>query len=239
MNPEQEAAQRKVAEGVDILVRSLMRLRNLEEDEALETVRNLPDLVNKIQDNKLCELFEAAAKHPQVIKFDQPNPDEYYPGHPKFMPDLTTKTTFNEHVAQALEPYVTAILNKVAKDRGLQPPETRVVKAVIAQTDWARAAYEAKKMPPKPPPSQLRKFFKKYLGPIESKITGKTATLFGLAMSALMIQMIWQAFGHAVESAGGGVKLFKPYSHWSQHRTQNKLQSKLGIPRRYRVFKTY
>jgi len=241
MHPEQEAALRQVAEGVDTLTNSLMELYDLDEDDALETVRELPDIVNKIQDNKLRELFEVAARRaqPRVTKFNQPNPDEFYPGHPKFMPNVTTKSTFNEHVAQALEPYVTSIMRKVAKDRGLQPPELHVVKATLEQTDWARAAYEAKRMPPKPPPSQLRRFFKKYLGPIERRISGATGTVFGTAMSAITLWMMFQAFKNSFHVAGGGVKGFIPYSHASQYRAQNKFQRKLKIPRKFRTYKTY
>lgn len=238
---EQEAALHQVTEGVDVLSHFLMELYDLDEDDALDTVRELPDLVNKIQDNRLRELFEVAAKRarPRVIKFNQPNPDEYYPGHPKFMPNITTKSTFNEHMAQAIEPFITSIMRKVAKDRGLKAPEENVVKAVIAQTDWARAAYEAKRMPPKPPPSQLRRFFRKYLGPLERKLSGATGTLFGLAMSALMLQMMWRAFKHSAEATGGGVKAFIPFSHASQYRMQSKYQRKMGIPSRFRTFKTY
>lgn len=238
---EQEAALRQVIEGVDTLSHFLMELYDLDEDDALDTVRELPDLVNKIQDNRLRELFEVATKRarPRVIKFNQPNPDEFYPGHPKFMPNITTKSTFNEHMAQALEPYVTSIMRKVAKDRDLKAPEEHVVKALIAQTDWARAAYEAKRMPPKPPPSQLRRFFRKYLGPLERKLSGATGTLFGLAMSALMLQVMWKVFKNSAESAGGGVKSFIPYSHASQIRAQGKAQRRIGIPRRFRTYKTY
>lgn len=238
---EQEAALHQVVEGVDTLANSLIELYSLDEDDALEIVRELPDLVNKIQDNKLRELFERATRRarPRVVKFNQPNPDEFYPGHPKFRPNVTTKSTFNEHMAQALGPYVEAIVKKVARDRGLQPPETRVIQATLEQTDWARAAYEAKRMPPKPPPSQLRRFFRKYLGPIERRVSGATGTMFGAAMSAMTLWLMFQAFKNSAEAAGGSVKSFIPFSHASQHRMQNKLQRKMRVPRRFRTYKTY
>lgn len=242
MHPEQEAAHRQVVEGVDILANSLMRLYDLDEDDALETVRSLPELVDKIQDNKLRELFEVAAKRarPKIVKFNRDeNPGEYYPGHPKFMPNITTKTTYNEHVAQAMFPYIKAIMEKTAKDRGIKPPATHVVQAVVEKTDWARAAYEAKRMPPKPPPSQIRRFLKKYLGPVESRITRSTSTLFGLASSATMLWLAWQAFKGAAENTGAPMKSFTPFSHASQHRAQDKMQRKLRIPKRFRSYKTY
>lgn len=242
MLPEQEQAIREVTEGVDILADSLMQLCDLDEEDALTIIRELPDLTSKIQDHKLAELFEAAArkvKHPRQVTISAENPDEYYPGHPKFMPNITTKSTFNEHFAQAIKPYMGAVLSKIAKDRGLQPPDTRVVNAVIDQTDWARAAYQAKKMPPKPPPSQLRRFFRKIFKPADRFGSKYVGAIFSAAISAQFIYLVWAAFRHSLEASGGAVKSFTPYSHASQQRVQDRFQRKLGIPRRYRQYKTY
>jgi hypothetical protein len=238
MHPDQELAIREVAQGIDSLSDLLMEVTGCDEDDALETLHDLPDLVNRIQDREFKELLSEAVRRvprPKIIRFNQGNPDEKYPGHAKFMPPVTTKHAFNAHVAQAVSPYVKAIVDKVAQDRNLQPPDLRTIEAVLEKTNWSRAAYEAKRMPPKPPPGQLRQFFTKYIFKPLDKATQKVpmATIWGLIGAGQILAILWTAIGGAtaqVERAGAPVKGFNTWSRRKQVKQFKRLSRRTGVP---------
>lgn len=247
---EQELSIRKVERGITVLSDILVREFGLEEDDALEIVRELPDLVDRVQDGDMKGLLAEAVRRapkPRRVVISGDDPDELYPGHPQHMPRITTKTTFNEHVAQAMAPYIKAIMNKVAKDRGLEPPNEKTVEAVLEKTDWARAAYEAKKVN-KRSPSAVKNFVVKYFFRPLDKLSG-----FGVSMVALMSMYMsiriafalfgqLEALGKMLDAAGAEstfAKNVRGRSQWAQKRAQNRFFRKQGIPRKARQFKVY
>jgi len=133
-----------------------------------------------------------------------------------------------------MSPYVKAVVDRVAKDRELEPPDLKTIEAVLEKTDWARAAYEAKKMPPKPPPSKLRQFFKKYVfGPLDA-VTDKVplAHFWGYIGAAQILLILWTALGGTlarVERAGAPVKVYDMMSRRKQARLFQKYAKKSGM----------
>jgi hypothetical protein len=236
MHPAQIRAIHRVDRGVELLSRMLMQSHSLDEDEALSIIRGLPDVVTRIQEGNLRPLLEQAVKavpKREMNYFDQSDPKEYYPGHPSFRPPVATKSTFNAHAAQAMTPYVTAIIRRVAKDRNLEAPDEITVKKVLEKTDWARAAYEARQMPKRPPPGKLRQFFTKYIfGPLD-KATDKVplAELFGVIGASTVLYMLWATFGYQLERIGTTpLSGFLRYSDWQRSRTLEKLRKKRVNP---------
>jgi len=234
MHPSQERAQRVVAEGATLLSDALVDAHGIDEDEAMGIVRDLPDVVNRIQDKKIEELYREATQVVRKGRVDHtnlPDPKEYYPQHPKFMPPVTTKHTFNAHMAQAMAPYVSAIAEKIAKDRNIEAPDTRTIQAVLERTDWARAAYEAKNMPAKPPPGKVKQFFSKYVFRPLDRATDKIPfdKIFGLIGAANVLMLMWGAFGQSLENIGE--KHLKPmdvYDRWRQKRSRKAIKKILG-----------
>lgn len=235
MHPSQARAQRIVAEGVTLLSDALIDVDGIDEDEALDIVRNLPDLVDLIQDKRIDELYEVAqhtVRKNRAHHIELPNPKEYYPQHPKFMPPVTTKHTFNAHMAQAMAPYVKAIADKIAKDRSLEAPDARTIQAVLNKTDWARAAYEAKRMPPKPPPGQIKKFFNKYIFQPLDKATDKIpfAKIFGTIGAANVLMLLWASFGQNLENIGEKhLKIMDVYDSWRAQRAAKAIRKITGL----------
>jgi hypothetical protein len=235
MHPSQERAHQIVAEGVILLSDALVDAYDIDEDEALDIVRDLPDIVTRLQDKQIKELYteaEHSVRQNRANVVDLPNPKEYYPQHPKFMPPITTKHTFNAHMAQAMAPYVNAIAKKIAKDRSLEAPDARTIQSVLEKTDWARAAYEAKRMPPKPPPGRVRQFFTKYIFRPLDKATDKIpfAQVFGLIGATHLLMMLWATFGQNLENIGEThLKPMDKFYDWRAKRAALKISRITGL----------
>ena len=234
MHPSQERAHQIVAEGVILLSDALVDAYDIDEEEALDIVRDLPDIVTRLQDKQIKELYteaEHSVRKNRANVVDLPNPKEYFPQHPKFMPPITTKHTFNAHMAQAMAPYVNAIAKKIAKDRSLEAPHARTIQSVLEKTDWARAAYEAKRMPSKPPPGRVRKFFTKYIFRPLDKVTDKIpfAQVFGLVGATHLLMMMWATFGQNLENIGEThLKPVDIYYDWRAKRSARKVAKITG-----------
>lgn len=204
MHPSQARAIRLVEEGINRLSDSLVFEYDLDEDEALEIVRNLPELTDKLQGGEHRELYEVARRKVRG-RINLPySPKEYYPGHPKFQAPVTSKDTFNDNMAQAMSPYVVAIARKIALDRGVQPPNEAAIRRVLGQTDWSKAAYEAKRMTKRPSPSRLRQWMKKWIG----RPLGKVADfpfehVFGMVGFATTAWIFWHTFNDKLAQLGG------------------------------------
>lgn len=240
MHPQQAQAIDEVVLRADKLSDLVMRVCGCEEDVALDTIQAIPDIVNRLQDNDMKGLLVEAVKKvaPQELTVYRP-PDppahEYYPGHPKFHPLITTKDAFNAHVAQAMAPYVKAIVDRVARDRELASPDLKTVEALLEKTDWARAAYEAKQMPSKPPPGKIHQFFKKYLFTPLDKLTDKAplAAFWGFIGAGQILLILWTVFGGTIdriERAGAPMKLYNTRSRRQQEKAFQRFSKKTGIP---------
>jgi hypothetical protein len=227
MNPAQERAIQQVDEGISLLARRLMVEYDLSEDEALALLYQEDKLVDMIQEEKLEEIFS----NTKVRVVDSPkNPKEYYPGHHAFIPPLTTTDTFNAHMAQALSPYVLAIAKKIAKDRDVEAPNEQEIIKVLNQTDWAKAAYEAKKMPSKPSFPRLRAFLSKYIGKPIQKTFDKIPidAVLAMAASGTIMWLIWTTFKNHVEQVGSPPgDLLLAYGDYKQRKILKKLNKGL------------
>jgi hypothetical protein len=195
MNQEQLRAVRIVQEGVNVLADALVDQLDIAEDVALEIVRELPELTTKLQDGEIGDLYERAISQARRTIDSKTNPKEFYPGHPQHRPMYTTKSVFNAHVAQATAPYVIAITKKIAKDRGLEAPNDVEIKRALAKMDWAKAAYEIQKLPPKPPPGRMRQWFNKYVfGPLGKILDFPYDEVFITLLSLSAAFIMWNAF---------------------------------------------
>ena len=230
MHPEQVEAIRIVSEGVDRLADALCKHCDLCEDDALDIVRDLPDLVVGLQAGDHERLIQEAVrrvKRPKNLKFDAPDPDEKYPFHPKFRPKVTTPTTFNEHFSQAAKPHIVAILKRIAKDRNLEEPDSRTVQAVLDNIDWAKAAYEAKQLPENPTKQQIKRVIKKLWSPVAKAVDflpfeWAWYAILGTATSIYLFKMLKGAFD--VESDRntfyrGMNTVLGAHEKWSRRRT--------------------
>lgn len=205
MHPSQARAIRLVEEGINCLSDSLVFEYDIDEDEALDIVRNLPELTDKLQEGEFRELHEAARRRVKVHgRVNMPtSPREYYPGHPKFMPPLVTKDTFNDNMAQAMSPYVVAIARKIALDRGVQPPNEAAIRRVLDHTDWAKAAYEAKRMTKRPSNSRLRQWINKWIARPLSKVADfPFEYVFGLVGASTVMWIMWHTFQDRLSEIG-------------------------------------
>lgn len=195
MNPCQARAIRIVQEGVNALSAELMKEFDISEDDALEIVRELPELTSKLQGGEIHALYEVARSEARRTINSPHNPKEYYPGHPQHQPMYTTKHTFNAHMAQATAPYVVAIAKKIAKDRGLAAPSDAEIKAALKRVDWASAAYEYRTTK-NPNPSKARRWLLKYIfKPLDKFLSFPFEQYFFILSGATMLMMLWKAFG--------------------------------------------
>ncbi len=203
MHPSQARAIRLVEEGINRLSDSLVFEYDIDEADALEIVRNLPELTDKLQEGEYRELYEAARRKVHGRVNLPYNPKEYYPGHPKFMPPVTTKDTFNDNMAQAMSPYVVAIARKIALDRGVQPPNEAAIRRVLGQTDWAKAAYEAKRMGKRPSNSRLAQWMRKWIGRPVGKIADfPFEYVFGMVGFTTTMWIFWHTFNDRLAQLG-------------------------------------
>jgi hypothetical protein len=232
---EQELAINRVHRGINILTDLLVEVCEADETQVLETLYAIPDLTDKIHEGKLGELFEGARR--QIIRFNA-DPKEPAPFDPNYMAPLTTKATFNSHAAQAMTPYAKAVLDKIAKDRGLKAPDAKTIEAVLEKTDWARAAYETKQMPPTPPPSMIRKFFMKYVFKPLDRFSGIAIPLAYIASLIVGIRVAkafwgnWKTVAQILDATGqGGLaqKRMQQASNWGINRTRRKFDARLGV----------
>jgi hypothetical protein len=235
MHPDQAAAIEIVSSGVDRLASALVGHCNLCEDDALEIVRNLPDLVTAIQAKDFDKLVTEGVRRakripkPKYLRFDAPDPDELYPGHPDFRAKVTTPTTFNEHAAQAMSPYIEAILKRIAKDRNLEPPDTHTVNAVVNNINWSKAAYEARKMPEKPSTSQLKAFFRRLWQPVEDIANSTSFNWFWYAIIGTTVFWgLWHGLRNKVVPANTDVMTkmaisgLDRHAKWSRKRVERR-----------------
>ena len=227
MHPAQLKAIRYVDESISFLARKLMAEYDICEDDALELLYDTEDLVDSIQEGHLTEVYKKA----KVRAVNLPNnPKEFYPGHHAYTPPATFPGAFNAHMAQAMSPYVLAIAKKIAKDRGLEPPNEQQVMTALEKTDWAKAAYEAKKMPKYPGLAKVRAFIYKYLGKPLERVTDKIPVdrMFGLVASSAVMWVIWTTFKDRLESIGAPpFELFQTYGDLKQQRILVKLRKEL------------
>ena len=177
MHWEQRDAFTKAHDHMSKVAIALQKSYDLTEEEALELVESTSGIIPLAANREPEDIYshvvnEARLPKPTRIPFDQSNPkQDTYPEHPNFVPTVTTKAVFNDHMAQALTPYASAIVKKIADERGLQPPDTQVVKRVLAKTDWAKASYEMRGMGSHPPPGKIKSFLDKYIfDPIDSTL---------------------------------------------------------------------
>lgn len=218
MHPSQRKVIRYVEETVNFFAASLMDEYDLEEEEALELIAGVPNFTDRIQEGDLEGLYEDTRKIVRVVNSPD-NPKELYPNHPAYMPPMVFKETFNDHMSQAMAPYVAAIAKKVAKDRGLAEPDEKEIKEALKQTDWAKAAYEAKKMPKYPGLAKIKDFFIKYIGKPIDKATDKIglSRIFALATAGLMMHILWSTFSQQVEDIGSPpFKAAIKYGDWQE-----------------------
>ena len=193
---EQEQAIEQVEKGINLLSDTLVDRLDVEEDAALEIVRGLPGLVDRIQDGDMVGLLKEAAyraRHPRRVVMSGPDPDELYPEHKNYMPRVTTKTTYNEHMAKAMTPYVTAIATKIAHDRGVVAPDTHTITAVLEKTDWARAAYDAKTVTPRNP-SKVREFVRKYFFRPLDAVSKHGISMNAILVASISLQLVFALF---------------------------------------------
>jgi hypothetical protein len=203
MHPSQARAIRLVEEGINRLSDSLVFEYDIDEDEALEIVRNLPELTDKIQEGEYRELYEVARRKVHGRVNLPYNPKERFPGHPKFMPPVTSKDTFNDNMAQAMSPYVIAIARKIALDRGVQPPNEAAIRRVLDQTDWSKAAYEAKRMGKRPSNSRLAQWMRKWIGRPVGKIADfPFEYVFGMVGFTTTMWIFWHTFNDRLAQLG-------------------------------------
>lgn len=226
MNPTQLRAIVRLDEQVSILARQLMAEYDLTEDEALELIYESENYVDQIQDGQTGELYEAIVLRAKDRVVNSPhNPKEYYPGHPNFMAPITFPGAFNAHMAQAMAPYAIAIAKKVALDRGLEPPNDQEIIKALEQSDWAKAAYEAKRMPAHPSVQRVRDFLSRYIGKPLGKVTDKIplAQLFAFATSGTMMWMLWATFKNHIEQVGSPAPAaFGKYTNFRQRQALKK-----------------
>ncbi len=236
---EQEQAIQKVERGVTLLSDTLVDRFDIEEDVALDIIRDIPNLVDRVQDDEFPGLLREAvtkARHPKRVVMSGPDPDEMYAGHRTFVPRITTKSTYNEHMAQSMTPYVKAIAEKVAEDRGVAAPDTKTIEAVLRKTDWARAAYDAKSISIRNP-SKVRNFVAKYLvRPIDAVAKHGTA-VYAILMGAMSIRIVLALFrsyktmermAGAAGSKSMFVKKVETYSKFKQKRAQRSAWKRAG-----------
>jgi hypothetical protein len=203
MHPSQARAIRLVEEGTNRLTDSLVFEFDMDEVEALDIVRGLPELSDYLQEERFQELYEIARRKVRGVINSPDNPKEYYPGHPQFMPPLTTKDTFNDNMAQAMSPYVLAIARKIAQDRGVQAPNEVAIHRVLKETDWAQAAYEAHKLGKRPPDTALRRWMKKWVGrPLHKIMDFPYEYVFGLAGFGATMWLFWSTFQDQLTQIG-------------------------------------
>ena len=245
---EQEQAIELVERGVLLLSDTLVDRLDVEEDTALEIVRGLPGLVDRIQDGDMAGLLKEAAyraRHPKRVVMSGPDPDEVHPGHKRYMPQVTTKTSYNERMAQAMTPYVTAIATKIASDRGIQAPNTHTIEAVLKKTDWARAAYDAKTVSPRNP-SKVRNFVRKYFFRPLDAISKHGISMNAILVATISLKIVFVLFKQYTDVAkmfdASGVqsvwtKKVSRYSQGRQRRQQRKAWKRAGYKRspRYTV----
>jgi len=239
---EQEQAIELVERGVLLLSDTLVHRLDVEEDVALDIVRGLPGLVDRIQDGDTAALLKEAAyraRHPKRVVMSGPDPDELYPEHKNYMPQATTKTSYNERMAQAMTPYVKAIATKIASDRGIQAPNTHTIEAVLKKTDWARAAYDAKTVSPRNP-SKVRNFVRKYFFRPLDAISKHGVSMSAILVSTLTLKLVFALFKQyatldkMVAAAGGKSTLVGrvgSYSRGRQTRQQRKAWKRAGYRR--------
>lgn len=239
---EQEQAIELVERGVLLLSDMLVDRLDVEEDTALEIVRGLPGLVDRIQDGDMAGLLKEAAyraRHPKRVVMSGPDPDELYPEHKRYMPQVTTKTSYNERMAQGMTPYVTAIATKIASDRGIQAPDTHTIEAVLKKTDWARAAYDAKTVSPRNP-SKVRNFVRKYFFRPLDAISKHGVSMSAVLVATLTLKLIFAMFKQyttldkMVAAAGGQAtwpKRVGSYSRGRQRHQQRKAWKRAGYKR--------
>ena len=203
MNAEQRKAVIIVQAGVNRLTDALVDEFDIREEDALEIVRELDGLTGKLQAGEIGELHERAMNKARKVIGSAHNPKEYYPGHPQHRPMYTTKSTFNAHVAQATAPYVIAIAKHIAKDRGLDTPSDAEIKRALGQLDWAKAAYEAEKMPNRPPPGRINQWFMKFVfKPLDKILEFPFENAFFLFSTVSAMMMLWTAFSGSLAKYG-------------------------------------
>lgn len=227
MNPAQQRAILLVDESISFLAQKLMQEYDVAEEEALEVLQEEPELVTKIQNGQLDEIYS----NTKIRMVDMPNnPKEFYPGHYAYKAPLTTPDTFNAHVAQAISPYVLAIAKRVAKDRGLEPPSEQEIVRLLEKSDWSRAAYEAKTMTKNPSFPKLRAFLTKYVARPLKKLDDKIPLekLFGLATSSTMMWIIWATFKSRMYDIGKGPgEAFEKYGDYLIKKRTQQYQKKV------------
>lgn len=195
MNPTQARAIHLVTEGVNALSDALVDELDIDEAMALDIVRGLPNLTSELQEGNIKALYERAWSQARKTINSPDNPKEYFFTHPRYQPMTTSPDQFNAHMAQAMSPYVLAIARKIAKDRGLEDPNEADIKKALQSVDWAKAAYEAKSMPKKPPPGKMRQWFNKYIfGPLGKALDLPYEQLFALTVALPAMWMLYHAF---------------------------------------------
>lgn len=155
----------------------LLRRKGLSEEDALAIVRGVPKIEERAAYETAGTLYEDLFEAPvrsQRMSFDKEDPAFHHPPeHREFMPNVTTPSVFNAQMAQASTPYVLAIANRVAEERGLEKPDERVIKRVLRKVNWSKAAFEMKGMAPRPPKSKTIKFLDKWIfDPVDRAVEG-------------------------------------------------------------------
>lgn len=161
---------------------------------------------------------------PKVIVFDKESPSAPPFTSPDHMAPITTKSVFNQQMAQAVTPYVTAIADKIAEERGLKPPDKYAIEKVLEKVDWTRAAYELNGLGKKPPKSQLIKFLEKYIwNPLDRAFDRIPFKAMWVAISGISAAyMIYASFASSVEALLN--PLARASARYTRHATRQGLR---------------
>jgi len=225
MNEQLKLVQ-EMENNLEIAYFSLAEEMSIDEDEALDILRNSPSFMQHLRSSsRKAEKFSRIASLKKPLKpkkktvrkknkvrgvtFDDPDPYEYHPDHPKYTPGVTTKSVYNAQMGQNMSPIIHNLAKRIAQDRNLEEPNYRVLEAQMKKLDWSYLAYEATYLGPKPPKHKLLRVMSKLFKPIDTlaeKVPIKYLILILTVVQVLYI--VWATFyqyseGMATQAARG------------------------------------
>jgi len=233
MNEQQRVIQ-FVERGLANAAPSFARKLGIDEDAALDKLRNSPKLLRELQvlSHKSAQKKNIPTKREvKRTLFDVPDPKEYYPSHPQYLPPVVTGDTYNEQMGQNMAAIVHNLVKRIAKDKNLADPNYKAVEDQMKNLDWAHLAYEAKKLGPKPPKYKIVQLFKKLFSPLGKTLDRIPVKYLGLIISAAQIaSVVWLTFyqyteGMADQASKGAVK----GHNFLLNRSKEKYLKKFGL----------
>ena len=216
----------EIERNLELAYFSLAKEESIDEDEALDRLRNSPSFMEHLRSSsrkarrlthppKPRKKPKKRASFVKSIKFDEPDPYEYHPDHPKYIPGVTTKDVYNVQMGQNMAPVIHNLAKRIAKDRNLEEPNYQVLESQMKKLDWSYLAYEATYLGPKPPKHKLITAFTKLFKPIiklGDKIPIKHLILILTVVQVIYI--VWATFyqyteGMATQAARGVMSVHK------------------------------